>query len=168
MTVRAQSAERGARSVLGVRGALLLGFLVAASPLAAQRSVPCGPVAARALARGHVLTADDIAPRAGSDGSALCASRSTLLGSVTRRVIAPGEPLRAPSIAPPNVIESGQRVAVVWREPGIELRLKGVAANGAAPGERVTVRIDPSPGAGSGVHRRLEGVALASGLVQLQ
>jgi flagella basal body P-ring formation protein FlgA len=157
MSARAWSVERGAWSALG---ALVIGSFVAASPLSAQTRASCGPVAARALARGHVLTDEDIATAGASGGSTLCASRSTLLGSITRRVIAPGEPLRAPSIAPPNVIESGQPVAVVWREPGIEVRLKGVAANAAAVGDRVTVRVDG--------RRRLEGVAVAPGLVQLQ
>ena len=158
MTTRGQTAEGRGQSVRLVAVAAVAALLGAA-PLDAQPNARCVPVAARALARGHVLTTDDI-DGGTKGGSALCRLPSALLGSVTRRVIAPGEPLRAPSIAPPNVVEAGQPVAVVWREPGIEVRLKGVAANAAAAGERVVVRVD--------VRRRLEGVAVAPGLVQLQ
>ena len=151
--MRAQSAERRAQSVL-----LVLVLLVAfGTPLAAQPKASCTPVAARALARGLTLTADHIAAVDGKGGSALCALRSALVGSQTRRLIAAGEPLREPAVAPPNVVAANAPVAVVYRDTGIEVRLKGVAQNAAPLGGRVTVHVD--------VRRRLDGVVVAPGVV---
>jgi flagellar basal body P-ring formation protein FlgA len=141
---RASSVQRGGWSVL-------VALLLVAAPSAAQPKASCTPVAARALTRGQTLSADDIA--------AGCASPS-LVGSVTRRVIAAGEPLREPAVAPPNVIAPNDPVAVVYRDAGLEIRLKGVAANAAPLGGRVTVRVD--------VRRRLDGVAVAPGVVQVK
>ena len=142
--------------------AVLVALSTFASPADAQGRV-VAYVAARPLTRGQVIASEDVKTIGGVPLGARSPSpapRAPVVGWIARRVIAPGEPLRAPSIAPPNVIESGQPVAVVWREPGIEVRLKGVAANAAAMGDRVTVRVD--------VRRRLEGVAVAPGLVQIQ
>jgi flagella basal body P-ring formation protein FlgA len=135
------------------------------------------PTAARALPRGVVLTAEDIA--AGESApSSLIAQRSALIGWTTRRVIAAGEPLRAPAVAPPSdaaaagsaatrlaggggaaVVRAGQKVVVVYRDAGLELRLGGVAAQDGAVGARVGVRLD--------ARRRLEGTVVAPGVVRL-
>ena len=149
--MRAQSAERRAQSVL------LVALVLVAAPLAAQPKASCTPVAARALVRGQTLTADDISMVDAKGGSALCALRSALVGSQTRRMIAAGEPLREPAVAPPNVVAANAPVAVVYRDTGIEVRLKGVAQNAAPLGGRVTVHVD--------VRRRLDGVVVAPGVV---
>jgi flagella basal body P-ring formation protein FlgA len=133
------------------------------------------PTAARALPRGVVLTAEDIA--AGESApSSLIAQRSALIGWTTRRVIAAGEPLRAPAVAPPSdaaaagsaatrlaggaaVVRAGQKVVVVYRDAGLELRLGGVAAQDGAVGARVGVRLD--------ARRRLEGTVVAPGVIRL-
>jgi len=146
--MRAQSAERRAQS-------LLCALFLATTPLAAQSATPC--VAAKPLARGVVLGEADIASK---DGSALCALRSALVGAVAQRVIAAGEVLRQPAVAPPVVITANQPVSVFWRDAGIEVRLKGTAMNAAPLGARVMVHVD--------VRRRLEGVAIAPGLVQIK
>ena len=141
------------RAAVGVSALLL----TLAAPLAAQPATTCVPVAARALGRGHVLGADDIATRG---NSAFCAQRQGLVGSVTRRVVSAGEVLREPAVAPPNVIESGQPVTVVYQDGGVRLRVQGVAANAAPAGGRVTVRVD--------VRRRLEGTAESPGVVRVR
>ena len=120
----------------------------AAHPLAAQSA----PVAARDLARGETLAAEDIR---GGDA----AEPGVAPGWVTRRVIGEGEPLRPPAVAPPVLISSGDQVVVVSRSGGVEIRLRGTAMGAATEGERVTVRIDS--------HRRLEGVAAGPGLVHM-
>jgi flagellar basal body P-ring formation protein FlgA len=150
--IRAQSAERRVPSVLLVALSLL------AAPLGAQARPSCALVAARALPRGHVLSADDIAE--GRQGSARCAPRSALVGSQTRRVVSAGEVLREPAVMPPNVIESGQPVSLLYEDGGVQIRLSGVAANAAPVGGRVTVRVD--------VRRRLQGVAVAPGVVRVK
>jgi flagella basal body P-ring formation protein FlgA len=134
-------------------------LLVLAAPLAAQPASPaCLFVATRPLARGAVLTADDIAPK--GTGAARCTQRAAVIGSVTRRVINAGEVLREPAVTPQNAVAANEKVAVVWRDAGIEVRLTGTAMNAAPIGGRVTVHVD--------VRRRLEGTLVAPGLVQIK
>jgi flagella basal body P-ring formation protein FlgA len=154
----------GSVSGRGVRLALALAASLTLASIAHAQSTGRVAVAAHALERGHVLVADDIAlvaPDALGTRAPLPAHRApTLIGWTTKRVIAPGEALREPSVAPPNAIEAGQPVTVFWRDSGIEVRLKGVAANAAATGGRVTVRVD--------ARRRLDGIAVSPGLVQIK
>ncbi|GLC25389.1 flagella basal body P-ring formation protein FlgA [Roseisolibacter agri] len=121
----------------------------AAAPVTAPAAV--APTAARDLPRGHTLVADDVTP-----------ATPALVGWMTRRVITAGEPLREPGIARPlaaSAVTAGQRVAVLYRDAGVELRMAGVAANAAPIGGRVQVRLD--------ARRRLEGTVVAPGVVQL-
>ncbi len=128
---------------------------------------PRVPVAARALARGQVLTADDItfapAPRPGAGAAArpVPAPRSPVPGPgwTTRRMISAGEVLRAPAVAPPAAVRAGEPVALVYQADGITLRLAGTAAADAPLGARVPVRVD--------TRRRFEGVVAGPGLVRL-
>ncbi|HEX7243920.1 MAG TPA: flagellar basal body P-ring formation chaperone FlgA [Longimicrobiaceae bacterium] len=119
------------------------------------------PVAARAVARGATLAAEDVAvapvvehgpPRA--EGPAPGA------GWTARRGIAAGEPLREPAVGPPLLVRAGQPAEVVWSGSGVQVRLRGVALGSASEGGRVAVRIDTA--------RRLEGVAVAPGTVRVQ
>jgi flagella basal body P-ring formation protein FlgA len=127
------------------------GPLLGAAALLAGARAHAQPVASRDLPRGHVLAADDI--RAAGRVAAP-------VGWTTRRVIAAGEALRAPAIAPPAAVTSGQKVAVVWRDAGVELRLAGTAAQDAPVGARVAVKVD--------ARRRLEGTVIGPGLVRIQ
>jgi flagellar basal body P-ring formation protein FlgA len=140
------------RLPLVVCAAALLAAPALAAPALAQQPRAAAFVAARALPRGWVLTADDMTT-AGAE------ARQAPVGWTTKRMIAAGEPLRAPAIAPPDAIRAGQPVDVLWSDGAIRLRLKGTAMNAATLGARVTVRID--------ARRRLEGVATAPGTVQL-
>jgi flagella basal body P-ring formation protein FlgA len=134
----------------------------ATSPRAAV--VATVPVAAHALPRGHVLTAEDIA--LAPDAVPVDARRSTLtgpIGWVTRRMIAAGEALRAPAVAPPDAVRAGQPVAVVYRDGGLALRLAGTATSNAPVGQRVAVRVESN-----GRTRRLEGTVVAAGVVAIR
>ncbi len=121
--------------------------------LATARDALGQPRAARALARGEALASADIAAPAGDT------TAPRLVGWTTRRVIAAGEALRAPAVAPPAAVRAGDRVAVVYQQGGIALRLAGTAAADAALGGRVPVRVD--------VRRRFEGTVTAPGVVTL-
>ncbi len=122
------------------------------------------PVAARALPRGHVLAAEDIAPAPQSPpGSGSRSPVRGLVGWTTRRMVAAGEPLRAPAVAPPDAVRAGQPVAVVYRDAGLELRLAGTAAASAPVGQRVAVRVEHG-----GRTRRLEGTVVAAGVVAIR
>ena len=122
-----------------------------AAARATAASVVVTPTAARDLPRGHVLAADDVTP-----------ATPSLVGWTTRRVITAGQPLREPGIARPlaaSAVTAGQRVAVLYRDAGVELRLAGTAAGAAPMGGRVQVRMD--------ARRRVEGTVVAPGVVQL-
>ena len=75
----------------------------------------------------------------------------------------PWDPSRTPggsSGGAASAVAAGQRVAVLYRDAGVELRLAGVAAGAAPMGGRVQVRLD--------ARRRVEGTVVAPGVVQLR
>jgi len=113
-------------------------------------------VAARTIARGTVLTAQDISHPAAVEQP----SSEVAPGWIARRRIAEGEALRAPAVAPPRMVESGQTVRVTYAAGGVELSMRGTALGSAAEGERVLVRID--------ARRRVEGTAVGAGVVSLE
>jgi flagella basal body P-ring formation protein FlgA len=125
----------------------------------AGRDPDPGPAAARDLPRGITLTEADIV-RGGDP--ALTATNADGVGEgwVTRRLIAAGEPLRRPAVAPPVWVVTGESVQVLYRVGSVEARLRGTAMGSASKDERVLVRID--------TRRRVEGVAVAPGLVNFQ
>lgn len=125
----------------------LVSLIAGASSGSAQQL----PVAAKDLQRGATLEAADILLQEGDP--------TELVGWVTRRVIKEGEVLQAPAVAPADVIRSGDRVQLVWREGSMEIRMTGKAMSSAAPGEKVLVRVD--------TQRRFEGIAHAPGEVRL-
>jgi flagellar basal body P-ring formation protein FlgA len=133
-----------------------------AEPAAATAPAATYPVAARDLARGEVLAAEDIDRVALSEDVAKRADGATvsLVGWRTRRVISAGEPLRPPAVSPPDLVRAGEPVEAVWQGRSVVLRVSGTAAGSAAMGERVLVRID--------ARRRLEGVVIGPALVQLE
>lgn len=104
-----------------------------------------GPVlvATRPLPRGSRLTAGDF-QRELRDLSRLGQDYLTdpkhLLGQVLTRPIAPGRPFRAHFLRPPKVVARGERVTLVARAGGVEVRVRGEALEDAGLGETVRVR----------------------------
>ena len=134
------------------------------SVLGAQSRTITVAVAARALARGETLQADDIATMDTTivwRWTSLAPDTTRALpGWVTHRNIAPGEVLRAPAVTPPPVITSGTRVTAIWQDGPLRMVLSGIATNTAAIGAPVGVRIDPT--------RRLDGIAAGPNTVRLK
>jgi flagellar basal body P-ring formation protein FlgA len=160
---RSRLSAVGSRLVGVIASALVLAATVHAQPSAGGREPRAGrrlPVAARALARGVVLSESDISmvPHAEVPNGNVPNGETPNAGWVTRRAIAAGEVLRAPAVAPPTVVEAGRPVDLVWRDGTLELRLRGVAANSAPLGGRVAVRVD---------RRRYEGIAAGPAVVRL-
>lgn len=118
--------------------ALLVAAAAPSAAARAQASLPDVPAfrAARVIARGSILTAQDI-----EGGSTLEAGRAPL-GWVARRLIHPGESLRTPAVAPRPVIRRGATVQADFVSPGIRITQTAVALADAAIGDTLMVRID--------------------------
>lgn len=133
------------------------GRLTAQVPACAEASAAarCIAVAARPLARGATLTAEDITfvPA----GEAARSDTAVAPGWIARRVIRAGEPLRRPAVVPPRAVRPGQPVDVTVVAGAVRITVAGKAVDGGSPGDTVTVRLDSS--------RRLTGVITATGAV---
>jgi flagella basal body P-ring formation protein FlgA len=118
------------------------------------------PVAARDLARGETLQADDITLRPALVwGPPQKEDARAAAGWTTRRRLTRGELLRAPAVAPPLAIRPGDEVRIVYVRDGISIALAGRAAGQAGIGERIAVRTQTG--------KRLEGIAEAAGVVRI-
>ena len=118
-------------------------------------------VAARALAREAVLTAEDIRLETEVAWGAPTAPVSTAEpGWVTHRPMQEGQPLRAPAVTPPLAVRSGDPVQALWRRGGIEMVLQGQAAGSASIGQDVYVRTSDG--------QRYRGVVESPGRVLLE
>jgi flagellar basal body P-ring formation protein FlgA len=146
------------RSIILTAGAVVIAVAAVASCAGAQAPVMRVALAARALARGTVITTDDIVYK---DSTVRAAGDSSRVapGWVTRRMIAAGELLRAPAVEPPNVVLANQTVDVEWKDENIVLSLRGIATKSGATGDRVAVRMESG--------RRLEGIVVAPGRVRI-
>ena len=116
-------------------------------------------VATHAIARGAVLTADDVEYRDSTVHNAPLDTNRVAPGWVTRRVISAGEVLRAPAVEPPMVVSANQPVAVEWSDQNVRLTLRGIATRNAPVGSRVTVRMESG--------RRVEATVVGAGRVRI-
>jgi len=117
-------------------------------------------VAARPIARGHLVTADDVR----IDRVDLTRSTSPLIGAdetladmVAVRTIAPGEALRRDLVKPIPVIAAGDPVRIVYDGPGFAASIDGKAL--AAGGDGQPIKVATTTG------RVLNGVARPGQLV---
>lgn len=121
-------------------------------------------VATRPLPRGAIVTADDIRLER-RDSDALLAgffTRTTqVVGEVVKRPLAAGSVLADNSVNAPRIVHRGQRVIVLARIAGIEVRSEGKALSGGAEGALVRVRNTSSK-------RIIEGVVSGPGQVQVR
>jgi len=120
-------------------------------------------VLARALARGAVLSRADLR-RETRDVSALHAAYlsdpARAVGLRLRRRAVPGELLRVSWLAAANIVRQGQRVILLAKSGGIEIRTSGKALGNGALGERIAVRNLRSK-------RLVEGVVSGRGTVRV-
>ncbi len=151
--------SRPARTLLRTLSLVLLTALCVsfAHPVAAQTPVRI-PIAARALARGAVLTVNDIVYR-DSVVRTPTDTNHVSPGWVTRRMVAAGEVLHAPAVSPPIILQANQSVDIEWADRNVSLKVHGTATRAASMGERVTVRTDAG--------RRIDAVVVGPGLVRL-
>lgn len=159
------SAMRSAPTVRQVTIAAMLGALpsVASAQKAADIGTMTGKtseptaraVAARAIPRGAVLAAADIAYSSQERAKhpvphsvALLDTLPTparpndsLIGWTARRMIKAGEALRTPAIVAPLVMQPGDLVDLEWVDGSILITARGRVNKAASLGEKVTVRL---------------------------
>jgi flagella basal body P-ring formation protein FlgA len=99
------------------------------------------PVAARALASGTLLGAEDIGHAARVQwGAPVASEASDPLGWEVRRALRPGDALQGIVIAPPPAVASGEAMRIVWQQRGVAIEMDAVALTAARLGERVQAR----------------------------
>ncbi len=139
---------------------LLLAFvLAAAAPMPVRFAVLA---AARPIARGAILTGDDVAltPAPGMVPGAL-ADPAQAVGRVARRALAAGVVLRADALAEPLVVRRGEAVRLRIERPGFSVEAVGAAATDGAQGEWIAA-------VNSATGTRLRGAVSESGILSME
>lgn len=97
-------------------------------------------VLARDLARGDVITANDVewqSPQAGRTAHGL--DYDAAIGMEARRTLKAGQLILASDVKAATVIRKGDPVAIVYTAPGVRLSVDGVAQGEASLGQPVRV-----------------------------
>lgn len=117
------------------------------------------PVAARDLARGHVVSEGDVRQETVIRWGASASEWPDPVGMVTERAVRAGEPLGEPAVRPPLLVRGGDPVEALLEAAGIQLRMRGEALASARRGDRLRVRLESG--------RRVEATAVDAGVVRL-
>lgn len=118
----------------------------------------------KALARGTVLREADLEETvlstarlpAGAPGN-----KKELVGMELSRTVRAGAVVTLNMVKPALVIKRGQKVIILARTGGLEVRMSGVALENGAAGDRVNIR-------NSGSGRTVEAVIIGAGTVQVR
>ena len=120
-------------------------------------------VAARALARGALLSDSDVLLQHtlvwGAPEIATPVTLDRIIGSETRRTLRIGETIRAVDVASPPVVFAGDTVTAEVIRDGVRLALVGTALQNASLGARVAIRLNRG--------RRFAGIATGRNTVRL-
>jgi flagella basal body P-ring formation protein FlgA len=119
------------------------------------------PVAARDLAPGHALAADDVRqePRVTWGPPATRAGTEVTAGWEVRRAIAAGTVLSPPLVQPERLVAPGDPVTFVWTRGALVLERVGIARAGARLGDPVQAVVGES---------RLHGIVIAPRRARLE
>ncbi|MEQ8232533.1 MAG: flagellar basal body P-ring formation chaperone FlgA [Gammaproteobacteria bacterium] len=121
-------------------------------------------VAARPLARGHVVSADDLdtaRQRVDLARHDYLVDPANAVGQVTRRSIGVGQMLGAAQLERPHVVRRGDQVTLSSGGQAVSVSVRGTALADGSVGERIRVRNLSSK-------RVVEGVVTAAGAVVVQ
>lgn len=119
-------------------------------------------VARRNLARGQILTENDLETRQGDlteQPGTMLESPSLALGKILDVSLAAGQPLRTDALRAPFVVQQGQRVTLISGGPGFSVSSEGVAINNATEGQVVRVRLANG--------QTISGLAKGNGVVEI-
>jgi flagella basal body P-ring formation protein FlgA len=97
-------------------------------------------VAARPLAPGDTVSADDLSREPRTRWGRSAGARGAPLGWVVRRALSPGDRLAPPAIVEPPLIRPGDVVRFRWSDGAVMVERDAVAANEARRGDRVWAR----------------------------
>ncbi len=121
------------------------------------------PVTAHSVARGAILTEQDVLVRHtlvwGAPDVDSTTDMASIIGSETRRVLRDGEPIRNIDLAGAPVVFAGDTVQAELIRGGVRLALVGTALHNASLGARVAIRLDRG--------RRFAGIATGRNTVRL-
>jgi flagellar basal body P-ring formation protein FlgA len=118
--------------------------------------------ATRSLAPGQILQPGDLAIVSGDLANLPAGTvqdSTEAIGKLLRQPLAPGQALRANQLIAPLVVRRGQSVKVTSSGTGFSIKAEGKAANNAAEGELVRVRMQSG--------RTISGIAQADGSIIL-
>ncbi|MGD8177324.1 flagellar basal body P-ring formation chaperone FlgA [Marinimicrobium sp. ARAG 43.8] len=121
-------------------------------------------VAAKALGRGHRITAADVALEVRNTGQlrqGFVAQAETVTGKELRRPLSAGEPMRLSILQEPTVIERGDQVRLRANVGTIMVDTTGTALGSGRVGDQIRVRNDRS-------ERVVRGRITAPGTVEVQ
>lgn len=100
-------------------------------------------VAREAVPRGNLITAANLmlAERdIGSNRRAAYTDTEAIVGKITRTALSPGQVIRANQLREPQLIQKGNRVAIVASSNGLEVRMVGIALSDGRLGDQIRVR----------------------------
>jgi len=120
-------------------------------------------VLARGIAAGETIRADMLTQETRDSSRIIGAPLNdpvSAIGQVARRALAAGSVLTSAHLRPPDVIRRGDRVTLVSRQGGIEVRMDGRALGAGGIGARIHAENLSS-------HRRIQGVVTDAGEVQV-
>jgi len=120
-------------------------------------------VLARPIARGQVIRPEDVRlERQAVAGltNGYFTETAAVVGMAARRRLTPGQVVTSAHIAQYRIIERGQEVTLFSERPGLTVRMKGIALEDGAEGERIRVRNSASK-------RIVEGYVEPSGAVRV-
>jgi flagella basal body P-ring formation protein FlgA len=121
-------------------------------------------VATRPLARGQLVTPDDVHLEDRDLNrmvSGFYLDTQRVVGKRMARSLAAGRPLNRLAVAAPKLVRRGQKVTLLAEIQGLTVRMQGTALADASEGELVRVRNQTSK-------RVVEGVVKREGLVQVR
>lgn len=96
-------------------------------------------LAARTLRAGTLISADDLAVRAGTAPVGGLNAPDDAIGREARVTLYSGRPVLAADLTDPAAIERNDLVTIVFRRNGLEIRAEGRALGRAAAGEGLRV-----------------------------
>ena len=116
------------------------------------------------MPRGSIIAENDleiVLRRIDSPVIDVIVDPSLAVGMELKRPLAAGATIRHGQVAYPRIVERGQTVTLVAGTAGLEVRMQGKAMANGSEGDRLLVT-NLSSG------RRVEGIVLANGDVQIQ